>query len=115
MSDIDIELINLTSHAVDVGRESVEPSGSTARIYYEQNFDHHVNGLPTYRNINGWVKGLPKPQKGIGYIVSGIVFQSILRPDLYTPNTQPWSVIHKEHGQAVKSVRSLICMPRVIA
>ena len=119
MSDVEIELINLTAHETTVyggpDCKSVDPSGDTSRIYYEQEFDHHVNGIPVYHNVNGWIKGLPRPRKGVGLIVSGIVFQNVLRSDLYTPNTQPWSVVHKERGQAVKAVRSLICQPRRIA
>lgn len=114
--DTNIELINLTEHPVDFFPKTlqrIDPFGRISRVYFEQAFDHNVNGYPAYRNVAGWVKGLPKPKPGIGYIVSGIVFQNVLRPDVYTPNTQPWSVSHKQNG-SVKSVKSLICHPRMI-
>ena len=115
--DADIKLINLTEHDVEFHPRSlpiIPPLNRISRVYFEQVLDHMVGPYPAYRNVSGWVKGLPKPKEGIGYIVSGIVFQNVLRPDVYTPNTQPWSVSHKQNG-AVKSVKSLLCHPRVIA
>ena len=118
MSAEDIQWINLMNHETtwdrSVDAEVIKPSGSIARVFFEQELDHHVGGIPSYRNVNGWIKGLPKPRPGIRYIVSGIVFQSVLRPDVYTPNTQPWSVSHKTYGK-VASVKGLLCAPRTIA
>lgn len=112
------EIINLTEHPITwdykMGIPEIPPSGKISRVYFEQALDHHLNQYPAYHSTVGWIKGLPKPREGIAYIVSGIVFQNTLRPDVYTPNTQPWSVAHRQHG-AVKEIRSLLCHPRSIA
>lgn len=111
-------IINLTEHPISwdpaMNLQEIEPSGKICRVFFEQELDHHINGYPAYKSTTGWIKGLPKPKDGTVYIVSGIVFQNTLRPDVYTPNTQPWSVSHRQHG-AVKCIRSLLCHPKVIA
>ena len=112
-----LKLINLTNHEIVFDSRlmpTIPPSGKIARVYFEQMLDHHVGTYPVYREVNGWIKGLGKPRPGIGYIVSGIVFQNTLREDVYTPNTQPWSATHGTHG-TVRRVKSLLCHPRVIA
>jgi hypothetical protein len=111
MIEEDMELTNLTNHDAifSIGHQSsfIEPSGKIARVFFEQEYIRDINGIPIYRNVNGWIKGLPKPRPGKGYIVSGIVFQNVLRPDVFCPNTQPWSTTHKEHGRPAH-VKSLL-------
>jgi hypothetical protein len=112
------ELINLTPHEVLIEEDSeeikFEEGKKTTRILYEQEFDHNVDDIAIYHNVTGWIKGLPPQRDGIGYIVSGIVFNSVFREDLYTPNTSPWSVKRRGFGKVV-SVRSLLCHPRKVA
>jgi hypothetical protein len=113
-----MKIVNLTEHPISwdpkLRLPIIPPSGKTSRVFFEHAYDHDIDGYPAYREVAGWVKGLPNPKEDVSYIVSGIVFQSVLRPDVYTPNTQPWSVSHKQNG-SVKSVKSLICHPKVIA
>jgi hypothetical protein len=110
-----IDVINLTEHEVTfdraLGIPNIPKSGKIARVYFEQEQINPLNDIPVYRNVNGWIKGLPKPQPGIAYVVSGIVFQNALRPDVFSPNTQPWSVAHKTYGK-VASVKGLIGVAR---
>jgi hypothetical protein len=114
---IDLDLHNFTPHEIIIEDDSevTLPEGKrTARIIYEQEFDHSVNGIAAFYNVSGWLKGLPPKKEGTGYIVSGIVFGSIIRDDIYTPNTSPWSVKRRGYGKVV-SVKSLLCHPRRVA
>jgi hypothetical protein len=113
----DIDLHNYTPHEIIIEDDSELdlPEGKkTVRVIYEQEFDHFVNGISAFRNVSGWVKGLPLKREGTGYIVSGIVFNAIFRDDIYTPNTSPWSVKRRGYGKVV-SVKSLLCHPRRVA
>lgn len=117
MNELELDLHNFTPHEIIVDdEEEVELAEGkrTARIIYEQEFDHRVNGINVFHNVSGWLKGLPPRQKGVGYIVSGIVFGSLMRDDIYTPNTSPWSVKRRGYGKVV-SVKSLLCHPRRVA
>lgn len=68
-------LVNLCPHAVDFmvdgEKVTVPPSGQIARCAQTTNRTGRVfAGLPVSRSEYGKVTGLPKPFKGIGYVVS---------------------------------------------
>jgi hypothetical protein len=107
-----VEIINLIPHEVIIdedGSDSIilKEADSIARMLHEQEYMGALNNIPIYKNTAGWVKGLPPRVCGRYYIVSGIVFNSIIREDLLTPNTSPWSVRRRGTGK-ITAVRSLL-------
>lgn len=106
------EVINLIPHDVIIDEDGsdsivIKEAESIARIFYEQEYMGDVNGIPIYKNITGWIKGLPARCSNKRHIVSGIVFNSIPRDDLLTPNTSPWSTRRRGTGK-ITAVRSLL-------
>jgi len=95
-----VQMINLTPHAikeVNSGR-TFEPSGTVARVSvtYEKVADMD-GGIPLYRAKYGAVEGLPEPQPGTVYIVSGLVFEATDRPDVIAPG----NLVRDEQGRPV--------------
>lgn len=111
-----MKLINLTPHEIVINNKALPASGQIARVKVEQvevstlTLDGHV--LPVVVNSYGEVEGLPAPQDGVGYIVSGLVLQAleaqgIYRGDVYAPDTGPTAI--RENGQ-IKAVTRLVGM-----
>lgn len=90
-------LINLTPHTIDVFRredvvpdfgrgfklaaQNVEPafiipSHGIARVATAETDDGDVGGVPVLKQEYGAIMGLPKPRKGVYYIVSGLTAQA---------------------------------------
>ncbi|MFA6006512.1 MAG: hypothetical protein WC764_02165 [Candidatus Paceibacterota bacterium] len=75
-----MRLVNLTPHRInilDLGGNaqvgSIDPSGQVARTAATFVADKEVAGFPTCRASYGEVTGLPAPEEGVGYVVSGLV------------------------------------------
>ena len=98
-------IINLTPHVIRLndGRE-FPPSGSIARVstkrefvgWYHEGQDGTVtlddemlsDAIPIYKTVFGDVVGLPEPQNGTIYLVSGMVASACLdRMDVLSPAT----------------------------
>lgn len=94
-------LINLCPHAVDIlvdgEKVTVPPSGQTARCAQTTaRTGRTFAGIPVSRSEYGKVTGLPKPFKGVGYIVSMAVKNRL--PDR-TDVFQPSETVRNEAGQ----------------
>ena len=71
---------NLTPHTVVILAEDgktvlamLPPSGDIARSRVEYTREGDVDGLPAYRAQYGAVEGLPVPEEGSTFLVSGLV------------------------------------------
>ena len=82
------EVINLTPHRikeVETGN-SFDPSGEVARVDVTMEPVGTLNGSPLFKASYGEVVGLPAPQAGVIYIVSGMVLAAVKgRPDVVAP------------------------------
>ena len=95
---ITVEVINLTPHRVNVGDKAYEPSGTVARVAVSYGEIHNGVALQSY----GEVEGLPDPQPGTMYIVSGLVLGACQdRPDVVAPATGHPDVVRNEKGHIV--------------
>jgi len=110
--DMTKKFVNLCPHAIVMndGR-SFPPSGVVARV--EESFTpFNSDGIAT--QMFGDVQGLPAPQEGVYYIVSGYVSNAILkaggkRPDVITPATGHPDTKRDENGH-IKSVAGFWCI-----
>ncbi|NBW22058.1 MAG: hypothetical protein EBR82_80315 [Caulobacteraceae bacterium] len=88
-----MKLVNLTPHAVVLHRadgttETVQPSGTVARVTQETTRVGSVAGVPVVTTRPGPVTGLPdfEADDGAGYIVSTLVRLALPeRIDLFSP------------------------------
>ena len=87
-----MELINLTPHKLNIfspsGEElaAIEPSGDIARVDVNMEGSGTLPGpIPTFVATYGDIEGLPGPEAGKTFIVSGIVEAACDRPDVYAP------------------------------
>ncbi|MCX7740609.1 MAG: hypothetical protein N2047_06250 [Meiothermus sp.] len=112
-----MELVNLTPHTINLNDTALAPSGQTARVKVDQvqvgTLDLQGQAIPVVANTYGQVEGLPEPQLGVGYVVSGLVLQAleaqgIYRGDVFAPDTGP-TAIRGENGQ-IKAVTRLVGM-----
>ena len=104
-------IVNMTPHSVNLGGHIVAPSGQVARVSttYEE-VGEVVPCLPIYRTVYGAVEGLPEPEDGTVYLVSGMVAAACPdRPDVFAPATGHPGVI-RVAGQ-VASVPGVVCTP----
>ncbi len=101
-------VVNLTPHPVVVQLESGEvitfqASGQVARVNLTQVPSGDVNGIPVVKTTYGTVDGLPDPQPGTVFIVSGMVMSALrgTRQDVIQPDTGPDGVIRDVTGRIV--------------
>lgn len=94
-----MEFINLCPHAIRVMGDdgnvvTFPPSGAVARVSAKPTPLPSVAGFRLVRNEFGPVQGLPAPQEGVIYIVSGMVLSALAgtRPDVVAPDTGPTQV-----------------------
>jgi hypothetical protein len=87
-----MELINLTPHTINIfspsGEElaAIEPSGDLARCEVNMEGSGTLPGpVPTFVATCGDIEGLPGPEAGKTFIVSGMVEAACDRPDVYAP------------------------------
>lgn len=112
-------IINLTPHAIAIdGHGTIQPSGTVARVATMRTGLGAVHGLRITAQNLGQVQGLPEPQDGTIYVVSGMVLDAIKRvagpagssragADVFAPDTGA-DAIRDERGQIV-AVRGLVC------
>lgn len=99
------EFINLTPHAINVQTEdgetlTIEPSGTIARVKMGRRKIGEYNGIPLTELYIQSVEGLPSPQRGIIYIVSGMVASNLKdRNDVVAPDTD--AAIRNDKGHIV--------------
>lgn len=87
------ELKNLTPHEITIFRGrgnplvSIPPSGVVARISVAYNQVTEISGIPVYNAVYGGVTGLPEPQAGVIFIVSGMVAAMVTgrEEDVFSP------------------------------
>lgn len=97
--------VNLTPHDVVLSLENGEiivfpPSDTVARVS-QTTEEFNLGGVPIKRISNFTVAGIPEPETGVIYIVSGRVFEACSRVDLVAPDTTPDSVVKNEYGQTI--------------
>ena len=86
-------IINLTPHIVRLNSgEEFPPSGTVARV--SSSYKEVDPGM--YRVEFGEVVGLPEPQEGTLYIVSGLVAAATERKDVVSPATGHPEAVRKE-------------------
>ena len=79
--------VNLTPHAiVVVGGPTLPPSGVVARCATTSTPAGEHEGVPLVRTVYGPVSGLPEPQPGVMFVVSGMVRAAVPgRQDVASP------------------------------
>ena len=87
-----MKFVNLTPHTMNVfspsGEEllTIEPSGEVARVDVKMEGSGTLPGpVPTFVAVMGDIEGLPAPEAGKAFIVSGLVEAACDRPDVYGP------------------------------
>jgi len=90
--EIKMKFVNLTPHTINIfspqGEElaAIEPSGDIARVDVNMEGSGTLPGpVPTYVAVMGDIEGLPAPEAGKTFIVSGMVEAACDRPDVYAP------------------------------
>ena len=83
-------IINLTPHEVVLCGMRIKPDGTLARVAMtrKQTGQLDIDGttVPIYSTAYGAVTGLPRPNDGVGYLVSALVRSAAPeRRDLYSP------------------------------
>jgi len=95
-----MKFVNLTPHAINekISGQTFAPSGSVARVATGKEYRGDFEGIPTYRTTYGKVVGLPQPQDGVVYIVSGMVLAAISgRNDVFAPG----ELVRDENGNPI--------------
>ena len=112
------EFINLTPHPITIeGLGTLQPSGTVARVSTIRTQCGVLGGVRCTSQNFGPVEGLPAPQDGVTYVVSGMVLDALKRQagpagssraghDVYAPDTGP-DAIRDEKGHIV-AVRGLV-------
>jgi hypothetical protein len=92
-----MKVINLTPHMVNVNGMSY-PSEGLARVSEKETQIGMLNGIPLFSKTFGEVVGLPDPQEGILFIVSGLVKAACPnRTDLLVPT----KLVRDEKGNII--------------
>jgi hypothetical protein len=81
------KFVNLTPHMINVH----QPDGVT-RTQAEP-----LDGIPTYIVETGEITGLPEPEAGVVYIVSGYVSGKVQRKDVVAPG----ELVRDEDGRPI--------------
>jgi len=92
--------INLTPHVINevVTGLSLPPSGTIARVSASNTVVDNIDGIEIYQTVYGEVIGLPEPQPGVYYIVSGAVLSACPdRKDLLAPG----ELVRNADGQPI--------------
>jgi len=89
-----MKFINLTPHAINLNDGTILPaSGMLCRIS-STHTDFDINGVCDIQW--GVVGGLPDPEAGVIYIVSGIVAGAVRRPDVVSPATGHANTVRRD-------------------
>lgn len=97
-----MQIVNLTPHEIRLNDGKVFPaSGQVARVSTSYTDVVVVEGIPFTTTTFGAVQGLPAPEDGVLYIVSGVVASACPdRKDLIAPTTNH-PLAKRENGQIV--------------
>jgi len=103
------KLVNLTPHTLNVLRGGEEvmklaPSGQVARVSVDYAKTGELLGVELYTAVYGDVEGLPAPQEGTFYVVSGLVKAAVNREDVLAPG----ALVRDENGRP-KGCEGLKC------
>ena len=115
-----MELKNLTPHAIALhlarGEVVTLPSVGVARVATFPRTASSVDGLPLPvlpAPVWGAVDGLPAPQEGVVFIVSGMVLEALRgsgRSDVFAPGTGPTDgAVRNDKGQVVGVTTLVAC------
>ena len=96
-------ITNLTPHPITIGKRTIMPSGMIARVSVE--FTEIKDGV--CEQTVGEVEGLPDPQDGVRYVVSGMVLSATDRLDVFAPATGHPLVVRNDKGH-ILSVPCLV-------
>ena len=99
-----MRLVNLTGHPLTLkagNRIHRFPSQGRARIDAEYVVDDNldvdfVGKIPVLVTENGETVSLPPPERGVVYVVSGLVAGKVRRPDVLSP-----ARLHREEGKVL--------------
>lgn len=94
-----MRIINLTPHTineVETG-ETFPPSGSVARVEATYNQVGMLENIRLFKVEYGEIEGLPEPEDGIVYIVSGMVKAATDRVDVVAPG----ELVRDESGKPI--------------
>lgn len=113
-----MKFVNLTAHAIRIhkgGKQVAEflPSGTVARVSQTPSeLVNELGGVPIgVAGEFGEVEGVPSPQDGVGYIVSGLLgarFEGSGRWDIYVPATGPRDGAIRGNDGQITAVAMLI-------
>jgi hypothetical protein len=114
------KIVNLTPHEINLHRDggmvtTIEPSGTVARVeQVREDTTPLLFGevaIETTRSTFGEITGLPEPQDGVIYIVSGLVLARTNRADVFAPGD---AVRHIDSGRVI-GCRGLSASSEVVA
>lgn len=96
---------NLTPHSLNIQLSNgeflppLQPSElGVARVSMETRSSEDIEGIPISIIEYGEVTGLPDPQDGVAFIVSGMVLEAVHgRDDVYAPGP----LLRDEHGRPI--------------
>ncbi len=103
------KFINLTPHTINVvvvGEEgdvvaSFPASGQEARVATTRELSHNLDadgvGIPVFRTGYGEIEGLPAPEAGTIFVVSGLVAAATDRDDVVSPG----ELVRNSEGQPI--------------
>lgn len=107
-----MQLVNLTEHEITIrgtdGDLVIPPSGQVARVDQFEPESRQIDGIPVPVQSPpqyGEVAGLPDPQPGVVYVVSGLVLARVKRADVLAPATGPKDGAIRENGKIVAVTR----------
>ncbi len=117
-------LVNLTPHRIVLRLENghdevIEPSGTVARVVHADELveERRDTGVPVPvvpLRTGGQVSGLPDPDMGVAYLVSGAALAALVgkgRYDVYAPATGPThGPVRGEDGQIIAVTRLVSCV-----
>lgn len=99
-----MQLINLTPHTLNVQKHDgsyieLHPSGDVARVsvQYVPDTKYILPEITVYVAKYGKVEGLPAPQYGVYYVVSGMVAAASPRGDVLSPG----DLVRDENGKPI--------------
>ena len=104
-----MNIINLTPHAITIdGIGNFESQGLARVQAIREVAENTQNGIRIIKQSFGEVEGLPTPQEGTIYIVSGMVLSALQgsRTDVFAPDTGA-DAIRNDKGHIV-AVRGLV-------
>jgi len=106
-----MKFVNLTPHDISVeGLGTIPASGTIARVTVAQRDIGTRGGIRLRQSVKGLVEGIPAPQDGVTYIVSGMVLDALQGAriaDVVAPDTGA-DAIRNEKGHII-AVRGFVC------